>query len=474
MKNTNKFLILILIMIGILFIGDSKVFAVPDSITISKNYRNVSLNTSTFKVVDGAVYSPTFPVKHRELSANEESKGYSDNIYCTSGLLQSEPKENYVCKKINWEPIEYGNGSTDSFTCGKQEGDKTNYEYCGYGVAYIIHTIPRDTNGNTYDMISGDFATSSDQFSHYDRYFWIEVLINQYLGTYDNSVFKSFNNKIMKTGLTYNQIIEKAQKYAEDAMKKPTITVTGATDLTFTESTDGYYYSNEIGITSSDTLNLGNFNNNKFSFVEKAEGKYVIKIASKDIKPGTTESFKVEVSATKNMYYSDRYSCGQSYQAVTINQLTNKKISTSKTLTGSIKGKTATKFSKISVVNQEELPGAKLRILDENKELLMDPEGNPYEWVSTEEPHYIDGLAPGIYYLEEVYAPEGYVLSNELVEFEVKDDGSITEVIMYNDLEVEVPDTLSSRSILLLFIGMIDIALGIGILLYVKKNKATE
>ena len=53
-------------------------------------------------------------------------------------------------------------------------------------------------------------------------------------------------------------------------------------------------------------------------------------------------------------------------------------------------------------------------------------------------------------------------------------DGKITEVIMENALEVEVPDTLSSRSVLLLFIGMFDIALGIGILLYVKKNKATE
>ena len=38
-------------------------------------------------------------------------------------------------------------------------------------------------------------------------------------------------------------------------------------------------------------------------------------------------------------------------------------------------------------------------------------------------------------------------------------------------LEVEVPDTLSSRSVLLIAISMFDIALGIGILTYVKKNK---
>ena len=158
----------------------------------------------------------------------------------------------------------------------------------------------------------------------------------------------------------------------------------------------------------------------------------------------------------------------------TVGKLTSKKINDKKSVSFDIK-ETVTKFSKVSVVNQEELPGAQLRILNENKEAILDEEGNSlYEWVSGEEPHYIYGLQPGKYYLEEVISPEGYVLSNELVEFEVKNDGTITEVIMENDLEVEVPDTLSSRSILLLFIGMIDIALGIGILLYVKKNKTTE
>ena len=43
-----------------------------------------------------------------------------------------------------------------------------------------------------------------------------------------------------------------------------------------------------------------------------------------------------------------------------------------------------------------------------------------------------------------------------------------------NDSEVEVPDTFSERSVLLIAIGMFDIALGIGIITYVKKNKVSE
>lgn len=140
-----------------------------------------------------------------------------------------------------------------------------------------------------------------------------------------------------------------------------------------------------------------------------------------------------------------------------------------------INKKTETKFSKISIVDNKELPGATLTILDENKEVIVDENGNAlYEWVSGDKPHYIYGLPVGKYYLKEVKSPEGYALSEEIVAFEVKGDGTVTEVTMENALEVPVPDTLSSKSVLLIFIGMFDVALGIGILLYVKKNKVTE
>lgn len=144
---------------------------------------------------------------------------------------------------------------------------------------------------------------------------------------------------------------------------------------------------------------------------------------------------------------------------------------------------TKTVISKISAVNSKELPGAKLQILNSEQKnfscTIIDSNGKEKElkectWISGEKPVTVLGLIPGKYYLVETLAPEGYVLNSNKVEFEVKTDGSVTKVEMKNELEVKVPDTLSSRSTLLIAISMFDIALGIGILTYVKKNKTQE
>ena len=144
---------------------------------------------------------------------------------------------------------------------------------------------------------------------------------------------------------------------------------------------------------------------------------------------------------------------------------------------------TETVISKKSAVNSQELPGATLQILDKDKKemscKIKNSDGDIEEleickWVSTDKPVSVMGLGEGIYYLKELIAPEGYVLNESVVQFEVKADGDVNEVEMVNELEVDVPDTLSARSALLLTIAMFDIALGIGIVTYVKKNKITE
>ena len=51
---------------------------------------------------------------------------------------------------------------------------------------------------------------------------------------------------------------------------------------------------------------------------------------------------------------------------------------------------------------------------------------------------------------------------------------TVTSTNDNNEMEVQVPNTLNGKTALLLSFAMFDIALGIGIVTYVKKNKVTE
>ncbi len=86
-------------------------------------------------------------------------------------------------------------------------------------------------------------------------------------------------------------------------------------------------------------------------------------------------------------------------------------------------------ISKKDITTSEELPGATLTITDE--------EGNVVEeWVSVEEPHYIEKLPIGTYTLTETIAPDYYSRA-EAVTFEVSDTGEIQTVEMF-DKKIEV------------------------------------
>jgi len=97
---------------------------------------------------------------------------------------------------------------------------------------------------------------------------------------------------------------------------------------------------------------------------------------------------------------------------------------------------TKVEISKTDIAG-EELPGAKLTILDENGEVVE-------SWTSTDEPHYIEMLPIGKYTLHEESAPEGYLIAED-VEFEVRDTGEIQKVTMKDEAEPEetpeTPDT---------------------------------
>ena len=99
---------------------------------------------------------------------------------------------------------------------------------------------------------------------------------------------------------------------------------------------------------------------------------------------------------------------------------------------------TKVQISKQDITTGVELPGATLQLIDEDGNVVE-------EWVSTNEPHMIERklIAGKEYTLKEIIAPEGYEIANE-IRFTVNEDGSVTEVVMYDELtpDLETPPTV--------------------------------
>ncbi len=107
--------------------------------------------------------------------------------------------------------------------------------------------------------------------------------------------------------------------------------------------------------------------------------------------------------------------------------------------------KTLIKVSKRDITNDKELPGAKLTVKDANGKVVD-------EWVSTTTPHYLADLPEGKYVLIETKSPDGYGISDEIVEFEVTADGGVEKtVVMYNS---PIPET-ADMNITLIVAGLI-------------------
>lgn len=99
-------------------------------------------------------------------------------------------------------------------------------------------------------------------------------------------------------------------------------------------------------------------------------------------------------------------------------------------------------ISKTDIVSGKELPGATLQIKKDGTVL--------YEWVSTDQPYYIEYLPTGDYVLTEISAPEGYTIAHDLI-FTVQETGDIQKVEMKDEpilgkVTGEYPDGSGTKS----------------------------
>ncbi len=171
--------------------------------------------------------------------------------------------------------------------------------------------------------------------------------------------------------------------------------------------------------------------------------------------------------------------------------ITNKKTETSVTPTPK---KLTVTISKKDLTNQEELPGAKIEIRDENGDLAKDSEtSKELSFVSQEEPTTFY-LAAGKYTLKETAVPSAtktcldnlqeneekescnYQLVENALQFQLLTDGTIkvlsedneyykidgSTITIYNDRDsvLKVPDTGASRMLFMITMGLLAIGSG--------------
>ena len=110
---------------------------------------------------------------------------------------------------------------------------------------------------------------------------------------------------------------------------------------------------------------------------------------------------------------------------------------------------TRVKISKADITTHEEVPGATLRVLDKDGNVVD-------EWVSEDTPHYMEAVlvAGETYTLEETLVPDnsGYVPANA-IQFTVEDNGKVQHVIMQDDYtKVQISKTAIATG---LFVGSV-------------------
>lgn len=247
---------------------------------------------------------------------------------------------------------------------------------------------------------------------------------------FDKGTYKGYDSVVAKEA---GKLINGAKTYS---YSNPSIKInSGNSNLTL--ANDGkYYVSQSMGITSSKVS--GNYNvslenaprgtiitdiNGKEKSSFTTNEKFIIKVPVNGIKSLSSE-FKVNVSAVGSINKAYTYKPTDSaYQGVATLYPETIDVKDSTTLKLDIK--TRVEISKKDVTTGEELPGATLTVKDASGKVID-------KWVSTNEVHVIEGLSVGKYTLTEEIAPEGYELSKETVEFEIKADGTATKVVMYN------------------------------------------
>ena len=141
-----------------------------------------------------------------------------------------------------------------------------------------------------------------------------------------------------------------------------------------------------------------------------------------------------------------------------------------KTITVKLYNTAKNKLVKILKVDEDTnsaLEGAVLVVKDASGKEIAN-------FTTTKEAYTIENLKNGTYTIEEIKAPNGYILSDQVVKFTISNENPTAQVIFKNKKEkiitVDIPDTGSNASIIFYIIGGIILA-GTAVGVYYNANK---
>ena len=335
-------------------------------------------------------------------------------------------------------PVKYTSDGTLAYCTDFQKlypmGVKmTNPTKVDNGLAYII--------ANGYKGTKADYGNDSKM----KQYYITQLAIYTYLGQANPKNNNDVHNAVW-------DLVNKAKAANNESNTKLNVSL-NASNTNMKLTSDGrYFISDEITVSSNNNnaeftiggsanvnTEIVDANGNKVNKVKNGSKVYA-RIPASTIQAGQSVTVSVAVNgqATKQTAYV--YTPNPNKYQTIIPSITYPETesaqATIKVKAAKEKIQTKVKISKQDITTKQELPGATLVIKDANgKEIIS--------WVSTTTPKLIKNLKPGKYYLEETQAPDGYILSTEKKEFEVKEDSTVTSIVFYNEKQETKPNKVA-------------------------------
>ncbi len=388
----------------------------------SGNYKLIEIDSPNGYLLDedGLIFSIDEDTDYEYTDYGAIVTVYFKNSAIKGQIEVNKKGENFVINngEFSYEYINLDNVTFEIYASEDIKSADGNYLY--YSKGDLVDTITTDKNGYT---ISKKLPLG--------KYYLIETKTKEGYVLENEKYYFELTEIDNKTSIVY------ASYSATNYLKKGTLEFT-KTDLVdgtpIPNTTIEVYNENEELIFTGETDKDG-----KIIIDNLVIGKYYIV---------EKESATGYILSDKKVYFEIKDN-GEIVKA----NMTNEKI------TGKLE------FTKVDLVDGTPIPNVEIAIYDEFDEEVFcgitDSKGQII----------INELEYGKYYIVEKETATGYILSDEKVFFEIKEDGEIVKAKMTNEKIVEVPNTNLNDSKALNLVGGIFFILGVVYLIYDSRKQ---